>query len=124
MIAFIDEMKDRLGVELVCRTMRSAEVGFVSSRGYLTAKGRPASARALSDQMIGGEIARLHAENYGVYGVRKMHRLLHGQAGVVSLQALFHCARSESGGRIAEKKIVWGMEPDFESLTLSAGFWG
>ena len=79
MIAFIDEMKDRLGVELVCRTMRSAEVGFVSSRGYLTAKGRPASARALSDQMIGGEIAQLHAENYGVDGVRKMHRLSMGK---------------------------------------------
>ena len=76
MIRFIDVMKDRFGVELVCRTMRAAEVGFVSSRGYRAAKSRPASARALSDQLIGGEIARLHAENYGVYGVRKMHRLL------------------------------------------------
>ena len=56
--------------------MRAAEVGFVTARGYRAAKSRPASARTLSDQLIGGEIVRLHAENYGVYGVRKMHRLL------------------------------------------------
>lgn len=79
MIRFIDVMKDRFGVELVCRTMRAAEVGFVTAHGYRAAKSRPASARALSDQLIGGEIARLHAENYGVYGVRKMYRLLRRQ---------------------------------------------
>ena len=79
MIAFIDVMKDRFGVELVCRTIRAAEVRFVTARGYRAAKSRPASARTLSDQLIGGEIARLHAENYGVYGVRKMHRLVKRQ---------------------------------------------
>ena len=56
--------------------MRAAEVGFVTSRSYRAGKSRPASARTLSDQLIGGEITRLHAENYGVYGVRQMHRLL------------------------------------------------
>ena len=59
--------------------MRAAEVGFVTACGYRSAKSRPASARTLSDQLIGGEIARLHAENYGVHGVRKMHRLLKRQ---------------------------------------------
>ena len=79
MIRFIDVMKDRFGVELVCRTMQAAEVGFLTARGYRAAKRRPASARTLSDQLIGAEIIRLHAENYGVYGVRKMHRLLKRQ---------------------------------------------
>lgn len=51
----------------------------MSARGYRAAKSRQVSARALSDQLIGAEIARLHAENYGVYGVRKMHRLLKRQ---------------------------------------------
>ena len=59
--------------------MRAAEVGFLTSRGYRAAKSRPASARTLSDQMLSAEVARLHAENYGVYGVRKMHRLLKRQ---------------------------------------------
>jgi transposase InsO family protein len=79
MIRFIDVMKDRFGVELVCRTMRAAEVGFVTARGYRAAKSRPISAKILSDQLIGGEIAQLHVETYGVYGVRKMHRLLKRQ---------------------------------------------
>ena len=79
MIHFIDVMKDRFGVELVCRTMRAAEVGFLTSRGYRAAKNRPASARTLSDQLIGAKVPRLYAENYGVYGVRKMHRLLKRQ---------------------------------------------
>ena len=69
-------MKDRFGVELVCRTMRGAEVGFVTARGYRAGNSRPAAASSPSDQLIGAEIVRLHAENYGVYGVRKMHRLL------------------------------------------------
>jgi putative transposase len=79
MIRFIEVMKDRFGVELVCRTMRAAEVGFVTARGYRATKSRPASARTLSDQLLSGEIVRLHAENYDVYGVRKMHRLLKRQ---------------------------------------------
>jgi hypothetical protein len=37
MIHFTDVMKDRFGVELVCRTMRAAEVGFLTSRGYRAA---------------------------------------------------------------------------------------
>ena len=58
MIRLIDVMKDRCGVELVCRTMRAAEVGFVSFRGYRAAKSAPSSARTMSDQLIGAEIAR------------------------------------------------------------------
>jgi len=37
---------------------------------------RAPSARALKDELLVPEIARLHAENYGVYGVRKMHALM------------------------------------------------
>ena len=55
--------------------MRAAEVGFVTAGGYRFAKTR-AAARTLSNQLIGGEIFHMHAENHGVYGVRKMQRLL------------------------------------------------
>ncbi|WP_344784332.1 IS3 family transposase [Microbacterium kribbense] len=37
------------------------------------------SARMLHDQLLVPEIVRLHAENYGVYGVRKMHALMRRQ---------------------------------------------
>jgi transposase InsO family protein len=79
MIRFIDEHKDRFGVELICRVLRPAVQGFLSSRGYRAAKGRTASARQLRDDLLVGEVARLHAENYGVYGRRKMHALMRRQ---------------------------------------------
>ena len=34
--------------------------------------GRPPSARALRDERAGAQIVRVHAENYGVYGARKV----------------------------------------------------
>ena len=71
MIVFIDGMKDRIGVELVCRTTRAAVVRFVTANGYWAAKARFASARNLSDQTVCGEITRLHAHNRGVHGVQK-----------------------------------------------------
>lgn len=83
MIAFVDKMRDRFGVELVCRVMRQAEVGFLTARGYRAAKARPVSARQLRDELLIPEITRLHAENYGVYGVRKMHALLRRQGWVI-----------------------------------------
>ena len=76
MIAFIDMMRGRFGVEAVCRVLGATECGFITARGYRAAKTRPPSARALSDELLGAEVTRLHADNYGVYGVRKMHALM------------------------------------------------
>lgn len=76
MIRFIDLYRDRFGVEFLCRTLRAAVRGFLTSRGYRAAKTRQPSARQLRDELLIPEIQRLHAENYGVYGVRKMHALL------------------------------------------------
>lgn len=67
MIRFVDEHKDRFGVEPICRVLRPAVQGFLTSRGYRTAKTRTPSARALRDDLLVPEVARLHAENYGVY---------------------------------------------------------
>jgi putative transposase len=43
---------------------------------YYAAKTRPPSPRALRDAQLKPVLAGLHAENYGVYGVRKMHAAL------------------------------------------------
>jgi putative transposase len=48
---------------------------------YYAAKRRPPSARALADARLAGEVARVHAANLGVYGVRKTWRAL-GREGV------------------------------------------
>jgi putative transposase len=44
---------------------------------YYAASRRPASARAVRDAKLKGEIARVHAEHFGVYGARKVWRQLH-----------------------------------------------
>jgi len=76
MIRFIDMFRERFGVEGICRTLGATECGFLTARGYRAARSRPPSARRLRDDLLVPEIVRLHAENYGVYGVRKMHALM------------------------------------------------
>jgi putative transposase len=71
MIAFIDEHKDRFGVEPICRVLP------IAPSTYHAARSRPASARAVRDSELRAEIARVHAEQFGVYGARKVWRQLH-----------------------------------------------
>ncbi len=40
MIRFIDEHRDQFGVEAICRVLRAAVRGFITSRGYRAAKRR------------------------------------------------------------------------------------
>ncbi|MGR0320365.1 IS3 family transposase [Agromyces sp. ZXT2-3] len=82
-IRFIDEHRDQFGVKAICRVLRPAIRGFLTARGYRAAKTRIPSARALRDELLVPEVARLHAENYGVYGRRKMHALLRRQGWAV-----------------------------------------
>jgi putative transposase len=71
MIAFIDAHKDRFGVEPICRVLP------IAPSAYHAARSRPASARAVRDAKLKAEIARVHAEHFGVYGARKLWRQLH-----------------------------------------------
>jgi putative transposase len=71
MIAYIDRHKDRFGVEPICQLLP------IAPSTYHAAKRRPLSARALRDQELKAEIARVHAEHFGVYGARKVWRQLH-----------------------------------------------
>jgi putative transposase len=49
---------------------------------YYAAKSRKPSARTLTDAATSLEIERVHAENYGVYGIRKVHAQLCREDGV------------------------------------------
>ena len=71
-MAFIDEHRDRFGVEPICRVL--TEHGCrVAPNTYWTAKKRPPSARAVRDEHLKGEIARVWQENMGgVYGADKV----------------------------------------------------
>jgi putative transposase len=71
MIAYIDEHRDRFGVEPICRVLP------IAPSTYHAARHRPPSARRRRDQELQVEICRVHAEHFGVYGARKVWRQLH-----------------------------------------------
>jgi putative transposase len=71
MIAYIHAHKNRFGVEPICQLRPIAP-----SSSYAASR-RPASARAMRDAKLKSEIARVHAEHFGVYGARKVWRRLH-----------------------------------------------
>ena len=75
MIDYIDAHRDAFGVEPICRTLAAAGVAVAPST-YYAAKTRPPSARAERDAALRPEIARVHRDNSGVYGVRKAWRTL------------------------------------------------
>ena len=71
MIAYIDRHKDRFGVEPICRVLP------IAPSTYHHARRRPPSARAVRDARLKVEIGRVHQDNFGVYGARKVWRQLH-----------------------------------------------
>ena len=75
MIAFIDEHRAVHGVEPICRQLPIAPSTYHAHRAR---KGDPSrlSGRARRDAELRVEIARVHAENFGVYGARKVWRQL------------------------------------------------
>src|SRR5829696_3297877 len=70
----------RWGVEPICQVLTEHELAIAPAT-YYAAKTRPPSARAVRDEELKSLIAEVHAGNYGVYGVRKMHAALR-RAGV------------------------------------------
>ena len=53
--------------------------GFITSRGYRHSKARGLSSRHLRDVALAEHPHKIHAENYDVYGVRKMWHTLRRQ---------------------------------------------
>jgi putative transposase len=70
-VKFIDAHKGRFGVAPICRVLSEHAITIAPS-SYYDAKSRPPSKRALRDDQLKIEIGRVHAENYGVYGPRKV----------------------------------------------------
>jgi putative transposase len=70
-VEFIDEHKGRFGVEPICEQLQIAPSTYYAHRS------RPPSARSISDAATTEVIERVHTENYGVYGARKVHAELH-----------------------------------------------
>jgi putative transposase len=69
-IRYIEAHRDRFGVEPICRVLQ------VAPSSYYAARSRRPSAHDVRDQELAAEVARVHAEQFGVYGTRKVWRQL------------------------------------------------
>ena len=74
-VAFIDQHKEEFGVQPICDALKDTSAEIAPST-YYAATARPASARTVRDQALTEEIRVIHADNYGVYGARKIHAAL------------------------------------------------
>lgn len=70
-IDYIENNKQEYGVEPICRVVNEHGCPIVPS-AYYDARDRAASNRAVRDEELKVEIARVHGENYSVYGARKV----------------------------------------------------
>src|SRR5437764_11210616 len=70
MIRYIDGHRAAFGVEPICDVLQ-----FAPST-YYAAKTPPPCARKIRDAELRTDITRVHEDNYGVYGVRKVWRQL------------------------------------------------
>ncbi len=78
------------GVEPIAAALTSADVPIAPSTFY-AARTRAPSARAVRDEELKPVIARVHKENYSVYGIRKMHAQLKREQVLAGCQAVARC---------------------------------
>ena len=108
MIAYIDMYKHRFGVEPICRTLGATESGFLTSRGYRAAKTRPVCHREVRDRQLLPVLREVHANNYGVYGKRKMWHALRRQGWMIG---------REQTGRLMRKAGLQGIRRGRKPMT-------
>ncbi|AXE38162.1 hypothetical protein JS278_02937 [Acidipropionibacterium virtanenii] len=77
-VRFVAEHRDEHGVEPICRALEGTPAQVAPSTFY-AAVGRAPSARSVRDEELLVMIRKIHADNYGVYGVRKVHAQLRRQ---------------------------------------------
>jgi putative transposase len=72
-VEFIDAHRAEHGVEPICEQLQ------VAPSTYYAHRSRPPAARSVTDAATTTLIEAVHAEHFGVYGVRKVHAQLHRQ---------------------------------------------
>jgi len=82
-MAFIDVHREQYGVEPICRQLP------IAPSSYYEQKARQADPQRLPtrlrrDRELSAEIRRVHEENFGVYGARKVWRELHRERFLVA----------------------------------------
>jgi putative transposase len=106
---FIDENRERLGVEPVCRELE------VSASAYRARRRRPPSSRTLRDAFLLGEIRRVHEGSNGVYGQLKVWDELNDEGTCVARCTVERLMRGNSiagvGPAKTKKTTLPGLAP-------------
>ena len=99
MVSYIDDYRDRFGVEPICRVLPIAPSTYYEMKARERDPGR-LPPRAIKDEQLKPEIWRVHAENYGVYGARKVWKQLNRE-GIKVARCRFTRLTDEGSGRLA-----------------------
>ncbi|MGW8531395.1 MULTISPECIES: IS3 family transposase [Nocardiopsidaceae] len=86
-MAYIDLYRQEFGVEPICHVLQ------VAPSTYYAAKSRAPSLRSRTDEATTARIRQVNADNYGVYGVRKVHAELNRQGHRVARHAVHRLMR-------------------------------
>ena len=89
-VNYIEQHEDQYGVEPICAALTSAELSVAPST-YYAAVTRPPSARSVRDEELKVVIAKVHKDNYGVYGIRKMHAQLAREPVLADVKPVARC---------------------------------
>jgi putative transposase len=104
MIAFIDDQRASYGVEPICRVLPIAPSTYHAHVAQRLDAAR-LSLRARRDVMLMEEVRRVHRDNFGVYGVRKVWLQL-GREGI----AVARCTVARLMRRMSLQGVVRGKE--------------
>jgi putative transposase len=83
-VAFVDDHRDRFGVEPICHVLSGHGI-TIAPNSYYAHKKRAPSARSVRDERVLADIVRVQTDpmiGRGVYGVRKVHATLAREGGV------------------------------------------
>jgi putative transposase len=69
-VDYIDAHMTQFGVEPICTVLQ------IAPSTYYAARSRPPSRRSVTDAATAVKITKVHEDNYGVYGARKVHAQL------------------------------------------------
>jgi len=93
-VAFVAEYRDEHGVEPICGALEDTPAQIAPSTFY-AAQTRPRSDREVRDEYLTEKIKAIHAANYGVYGVRKIHAALQREGEKVAESTVRRLMRAE-----------------------------
>ncbi len=119
-VEFIDDHREEHGVEPICEQLQ------VAPSTYYAHRSRPPSARSVTDAVSTTLIEQVHAENFGVYGARKIHAQLHRQGHPVArctVQRLMRAAGLRGLSRAkGPRTTVPGTGPDTRPDLVARAF--